>query len=354
MLPPGGHIGILGAGQLGRMLAQAATSMGFYVHSFAPEADAPAADISHRFICAAYDDMPALADFIAQTDCVTYEFENIPLATADYIEQNHKLFPSATALRLTGDRIDEKTFINGLGIATAPFHAVTSKDDMQNGLAALGGAGIVKTCRFGYDGKGQWRLESPQDIDSVFTALAGRPALIEAIIPFDKEISVIAARGYDGQFVCYDVGENIHKNHILARSIIPAQISPSLAGRAQHIAAHIAQGLDYVGVLGIEFFVIGDEIIVNEIAPRVHNSGHWTKAACAISQFAQHIRAIAGWPLGACTRHSDAVMTNLIGDDVKRWQDWAHKPNCALELYGKKDIRPGRKMGHVTEMSPRT
>jgi 5-(carboxyamino)imidazole ribonucleotide synthase len=339
-VPPGGTIGILGGGQLGRMLALAAARLGLKTHIYSPEEDAPAFDVSAAKTVAAYDDGRALEAFARACDVVTFEFENIPAETAERIG---KVSPSPATLRVTQDRFAEKSFVNGLGLKTAPFVTVDGPVD---------GAGILKTRRFGYDGKGQARVADARDIAEALTRFKGAPCILEGIVDFAFEASVIAARGRDGAFAAYDPPENAHGDHILRRSVVPSRLTPAQVDEAKGLAKTIADALDYVGVLAVELFVTRDgALLVNEIAPRVHNSGHWTIDACLVSQFEQHIRAVAGWPLGDPARHSDAVMENLIGDEAGDWRALAARGG-ALHLYGKRDIRAGRKMGHVTWLKP--
>lgn len=350
-LPPNSTIGILGGGQLGRMLALAAARLGLKCHIYAPEADSPAFQVSVAHTVARYDDLDRLAIFAKAVDAVTYEFENVPGETASFLESRVPLAPGALALKTAQDRLDEKQFIAGLGIKVAPFAAVSDLASLEAAVRQIGRPGILKTRRFGYDGKGQVKLGA--DADASWAEIGSQPAVLEGFVAFEKEVSVIAARGRDGAVAVYDVTENVHRDHILHESMVPAGISAETAEQARSIAARIVTALDYVGVIGVEMFIAGDDLIVNEIAPRVHNSGHWTMDACAISQFEQHIRAVAGWPLGSPLRHSDVVMTNLIGDDVTRWEALAAEPSTTVHLYGKVEWRAGRKMGHINRLTPR-
>ncbi len=348
-LAPGATIGIVGGGQLGRMLAMAAHELGFKTHIFCPDTNTPATQIATTHTHAAYDDATALAQFANQVNVITYEFENIPITALQALD--FPIMPPLRALQVAQDRWHEKNFIQAQGIAIAAFHAIDKPSDIPEALSTLGGTGILKTRRFGYDGKGQWQLtthDTPPPID-----MAQRPCILEAFVPFDKEISVLVARGQDGGIALYNPIENTHKNHILHQSHLPATISQALAAQAQSIASTLASALDYVGILAVEFFVQGDTLLVNEIAPRVHNSGHLTQDACMCGQFEQHIRAIAGWRLGDTTAHHNAVMTNLIGDDVHEWQTSTPEPNCHLHLYGKAEAQVGRKMGHITRLMNR-
>jgi len=352
-LAPGGRIGIIGGGQLGRMLAQAASALGFSVHIFSPDEQPPAADVASHHIRADYVDQDALRDFAQNVDRITYEFENIPVETVRFLEPLKPVAPSASALEVAQDRLVEKSFIQNLDISVAPFHKVDNLMELEVGLAALGGVGILKTRRFGYDGKGQWRITRDENLPAIIEALGNQPAILEGLINFSAEVSVIIARAEDGTTLCYDVAENTHENHILSLSRVPANLSPDLREAAAKMAHKIASALDYVGILAIELFVTPQGLLVNEIAPRVHNSGHWTMDACVTSQFTQHIRALAGWPLGAVDRHSDVVMTNILGTEINKWHEFAADPASCLHLYGKSEARAGRKMGHVNRLTPR-
>ncbi|ARO14081.1 phosphoribosylaminoimidazole carboxylase, ATPase subunit [Ketogulonicigenium robustum] len=351
MLQPGATIGILGGGQLGRMLAVAAARLGLHVHIFEP-ASAPAAETAARVTHASYDDADALRAFAQSVDVVTYEFENIPTAALDLIESICPIRPGRRALATSQDRLVEKTFLNSIGLHTAPFAPVTDIASLNAAIAAVGTPAILKTCRMGYDGKGQARLKSPDDAAAALASMNGAPAVLEGFIDFSAEISIIGARGIDGAIACFDPGENVHRDGILHTTTVPAKIGPSLRSDAVLIAARILNALDYVGVLGVELFVTPGGLIVNEIAPRVHNSGHWTQNGCLVDQFEQHIRAVAGWPLGDGSRYADVVMENLIGDDVLRVPELA-RSGVALHLYGKGAPRPGRKMGHINRVTSR-
>lgn len=343
-------VGIIGGGQLGRMLAMAAARLNFKTIVLEPQADCPAAQVCNRQIVAAYDDAAALAELASLCDIVTYEFENVPVGAAEELARSVPVYPPPRALSVSQDRLVEKTFINDCGIKTADFRAVDNQADLDKALAEFSGKGVLKTCRFGYDGKGQ-KLFRGESAEGAFDALGGGALILESLVNFEREISIIAARFQDGSVVCYDPAENVHLNGILHTSTVPATISESTASLALDAAAKLLAALEYVGVIGIEFFVLPDgSLVANEIAPRVHNTGHWTEAACAVSQFEQHIRAISGLPAGDSRRHSDCVMTNLIGDDVEAVPEWLGKSDCVLHLYGKSEARPGRKMGHVTEL----
>jgi len=334
-------IGIIGGGQLGRMLAMAAARLNYRTVILEPQADSPAAQVANHQITAAYDDTAALAELARLCDVVTYEFENVPV------------YPPPKALEVAQDRVTEKRFLNASGIETARFHAVDSQADLEAALADFGGEGVLKTRQLGYDGKGQKVYRKGDAAAGGYEALGSVPLILESFVPFVREVSIIAARGTDGEVRCYDPTENVHRNGILHTSTQPAAITPETATTAREAATKLLDGLSYVGVVGMEFFVLEDgHLIANEIAPRVHNSGHWTEAACTVSQFEQHIRAVASLPLGDTVRHSDCVMTNLIGDDIDSVPAWLAKPNVLVHLYGKTEARPGRKMGHVTQILP--
>jgi 5-(carboxyamino)imidazole ribonucleotide synthase len=357
VLRPGATIGILGGGQLGRMLATAAAELGFRCHVFCPDGESPAFDVAAARTVAAYENESALAAFAGSVDVVTYEFENVPAATADFLGEQVDVLPGPRALAVSQDRLSEKELMQSLGIPVAPFAAVDDLAGLEAALERLGRPSILKTRRFGYDGKGQVAIRKDDDAAAAFEAIAGKPAVLEGFVTFTREVSALVVRGRTGETAVYDIVENIHRNHILATSTVPARLAEATAEAARAIAAQVAEALDYVGLLAVEMFVVEEEgaerLIVNEIAPRVHNSGHWTQDGCLVSQFENHIRAIAGWPLGSTTRHSDAVMTNLIGDETDAWQSLAAEPGARLHLYGKAESRPGRKMGHVNRLSPR-
>ena len=345
-------IGILGGGQLGRMLAVAAARLGFRTHIFEPGANPPAADVAHALTTASYDDAVALRAFAATVDVITYEFENIPTAALDVLEALRPIRPGRMALATSQDRLLEKAFLTGLGIACAPYAAVGSLAELQAAVAAVGVPSILKTTRLGYDGKGQVRLRAAADAEAAWAAMQGAPAVLEGFIDFTHEVSVIAARGLDGSVACYDPGQNVHRDGILHTTTLPAKLTANQRTDAVLMAAKVLNALEYVGVLGLELFVTPGGLIANEIAPRVHNSGHWTQNGCAVDQFEQHIRAVVGWPLGDGSRHSDVVMENLIGDDMLRVPAIARENGAALHLYGKAEARPGRKMGHVNRVRP--
>ena len=345
-------IGIIGGGQLGRMLAMAAARLNFQTVILEPQADCPAAQVASDQIIAAYDDPAALAELAKRCDVVTYEFENVPVIAAERLAKDVAVYPPPKALEMAQDRLTEKRFINDCGIPTARFHAVDSQADLEAALADFGGQGVLKTRRLGYDGKGQRVYRSSADSpEGGYAALGSVPLILESFVSFEREISIIAARGLDGAIACYDPAENIHRDGILHTSTLPANISAETAAAARGAAEKILAALGYVGVIGIEFFALADgSLIANEMAPRVHNSGHWTEAACVVSQFEQHIRAVAGLPLGNPVRHSDCVMQNLIGDDILSVPDWLRRDDVLVHLYGKTESRPGRKMGHITQL----
>lgn len=352
-LPAGSTIGVIGGGQLGRMLAMAAARLGYKTIILEPQPDCPAAQAANRQIVAAYDDPAALDDLAANCQVVTYEFENVPVAGALRLAERVRVSPPPRALEISQDRLTEKTFLNQIGVETARFWPVDSGANLRAGLAEFGGEGVLKTRRFGYDGKGQRVLRtSDADDDGIVASMGGGDLILEELVPFEREISIIAARTLDGSVLAYDPAENVHREGILRSSAVPADISATCAEKAAAYAAALLVELDYVGVLGLEFFVApGDRLLANEFAPRVHNSGHWTEAACLISQFELHIRCIAGLPLAPVSRHADCLMENLIGDDVDRLTDLAREPNVLIHLYGKSEARPGRKMGHFTRIA---
>jgi 5-(carboxyamino)imidazole ribonucleotide synthase len=356
-LDRGATIGIIGGGQLGRMLAMAAARLGFRTCVLEPQRDCPAAQLCNEQIVAAYDDAAALADLAARCDVVTYEFENIASDAVRPLQEAGLLRPGALALEIAQDRLVEKRFLNDNGIRTVAFRDIADAASLADALAEFGGRGILKTRRFGYDGKGQVRFRgdatdpSPKE---ALNELGNVPAILEEFAPFVAEISVISTRAVDGTVVCFDPPRNVHENGILATSTVPCGMTASVGSAAKDAAAKLAGALSYVGTLGLEFFVMDDgSLRANEFAPRVHNSGHWTEAACTVSQFEQHIRAIAGWSLGDGARHSDCVMENLIGDGIARIPVLAGEADVLVHDYGKTESRPGRKMGHFTRIRPR-
>lgn len=350
-LPPGSTIGILGGGQLGRMLAHAAQRLGFDVVIYTDEEDGPAARVAARTIISDYKDRAALSLFAHEAQIVTSEFENVPAATAEILrEAQARVAPPPKALAIAQDRFDEKTFLMNKGIATPPFAPVASQDDLAIALERIGAPAILKTRRLGYDGRGQLRIMTPADAEGAFAKL-NAPAILEGFCPFEREVSLIAARGADGAIAFYDLCENQHENGILARTTLPARVGAEVEANARAAMTKALEALDYVGVLTIEFFVMQDgALIANEMAPRVHNSGHWTIEGALTSQFEQHIRAIAGWPLGPTTRIADIEMLNLIGEDANDWPALAADPDARVHFYGKREARAGRKMGHVTKL----
>ncbi|MEM7327194.1 MAG: 5-(carboxyamino)imidazole ribonucleotide synthase [Pseudomonadota bacterium] len=349
-LEAGAMIGILGGGQLGRMLAGAAAQLGFDVAIYCPEQDCPAARVAATHTIGAYDDESALLAWAKTCDVVTYEFENVPVSAAKaLISAGICVRPGAQPLEVSQDRLVEKTFLQSCGIATAGFAMVDQATDIAEPIERFGGHGILKTRRDGYDGKGQARLEAGDDYEAAHKSLAHAPCILEAMVPFECEVSVIIARDVNGQSICYDLPRNAHVNGILRTSTLPAGISDEVAARACKAARALADALDYIGVLALEFFVLQDgSLLANEFAPRVHNSGHWTPEACATGQFEQHIRAVAGWPLGDVTRFHDVEMANLLGDEALALPQDLLK-DSVLTLYGKRDAKPGRKMGHVVK-----
>lgn len=355
-LSPGATVGILGGGQLGRLLASAAAELGFACHVLAPDPQSPAFDLAARATIASYGDRAALEAFARSCDIVTYEFENVPVAALEAIEDRVAVRPGRRSLEMSQDRLLEKIFISGLGLDVAQFSAVDDADALEAAMETTGLPAILKTRRDGYDGKGQVRLARADQGPDALAELGGRNLILEGFVAFRTEVSVVGVRAQDGAFAAYEATENHHRDGILRTSRVPADIPPGIADRAVSATREIAAALDHVGAIGVEFFVreeAGPEpaLIVNEIAPRVHNSAHWTLDACGCSQFENHIRAIVGWPLGETDRHSGAVMDNLIGNDVARWREIAADPRARLHLYGKRDTRPGRKMGHVTRLS---
>ncbi|WP_421726357.1 5-(carboxyamino)imidazole ribonucleotide synthase [Bauldia sp.] len=352
---PGMVIGILGGGQLGRMLATAAADLGFSCHIYCPDPKSPAFAVAAARTIAPYDDAAALAAFAGSVDLITFEFENIPLETLHTLGTQAPVLPGPMSLEKTQDRLVEKAMVAELGIAVPPFAPVADQADIYSALARTGRPALLKTRRLGYDGKGQALVRAGDDPVAAWRTIGEKPAILEAFVPFEREISVILARGRDGATRAFDIAENVHAEGILSTSKVPAAISAELAEEAVAVARQIAEALDHVGVLAVEMFVSSDNrtrLLVNEIAPRVHNSGHWTMDGCTFSQFEQHIRAIAGWPLGDTRRHSDVTMDNLIGDAVDTWPTVAAEADARLHLYGKAETRPGRKMGHVNRMRP--
>jgi 5-(carboxyamino)imidazole ribonucleotide synthase len=353
-LPPNSAIGIVGGGQLGRMSAMAAARLGYRCHILTPEPDSPASQVSARTFLGDYEDPALLRAFAQSVEIITFEFENVSAEGLDLLASIRPVRPSATVLRISQDRTLEKTFLNQAGIATAPWAAIGSPADLHAAVTRTGLPGVLKTTRGGYDGKGQTTLRDPANLDAAWAELSPKPLILESFVDFTCEISVIVARGMDGQAVAFDPVENRHRDHILDMTIAPAQIAPAIAAAAVETALNVADALDLVGLLAVEMFVGRDgRVLVNEIAPRPHNSGHWTIDACPASQFEMHIRAVAGLPLPAATRHSDAVMKNLVGpEEVAQWPAILATPGLVPHLYGKAEARPGRKMGHYTQLFP--
>lgn len=357
-LPAGSVIGIIGGGQLGRMLAMAAARLGYRTVILEPDSQAPAAQVANRQIMAAYDSQKALAELADECDVVTYEFENVPVRAVEWLEARVPVRPGSKALKVAQDRLLEKSMARDLGAQTALFAAVADRTELEAAMTATGLPAVLKTTRLGYDGKGQAKIVRPGDADAALAAMNGQMAVLESFVHFEREVSVVAARGLSGDVKAFDVTENVHRDHILHTSTVPSSLGAPARAEALKITAAIGAHLDYIGVYAVEFFAVrdgeGHRLLVNEIAPRVHNSGHWTEAACAISQFEQHIRAITGLPLGETARHSDCVMENLIGEEVEEVPTIATEPGALIHLYGKAEARPGRKMGHVTRISPKT
>ena len=350
-LPLNATIGILGGGQLGRMLSVAASRLGYTCHIFDPSPDAPAKQVAAFKTTAPYDDLDALRAFATSVDVITYEFENIPTDALDAVEAIRPIHPNRTALATSQDRLTEKNFLQSIYLRVADFMDVTAPINTARATEIQTNGAILKTRRFGYDGKGQIRLKPEDDLQTAWSQMDDTPAVLEAMIPFQKEISVIGARSQDGQVVCYDPGENEHRDGILHQTILPAEVPSSVRTDAVLATAKILNELDYVGVIGVEFFVTPSGLLINEFAPRVHNSGHWTQEGCAVDQFEQHIRAIAGLPLNDAKRSVNVVMTNLIGNDIDQLSDHLADARSAVHLYGKAEARPGRKMGHVNKIT---
>jgi 5-(carboxyamino)imidazole ribonucleotide synthase len=354
MIAPGGTIGILGGGQLGRMTALAATTLGYRCHIFCPERDSPASQVTPLATVADYGDHVALAAFAASVDVITFEFENIPGDTAEFLAAMKPVRPGPEALRIAQDRLEEKDFLRSIDVATTRYREVASAADLAGAVREIGAPCILKTVRLGYDGKGQVTIRPDTDLRTAWHQMGAETGILEGFVDFAYEISVIVAHGQNGTWATYVPVENQHVNHILDTTIAPARVAPEIAHRAETIARHVTEQLDLVGLLSVEMFVTADgAVLVNEIAPRPHNSGHWTIDACITSQFEQLVRAICGLPLGSPERHSDAVMKNLIGADIEKWRDALDEPAAKLHLYGKNVPRPGRKMGHVTRLLPR-
>jgi 5-(carboxyamino)imidazole ribonucleotide synthase len=357
LLKPGATIGILGGGQLARMLALAAAPLGLRCHVYSPEKNSCAFDVVHAGTCAAYEDETALGRFAGAVDVITYEFENVPAKTAAFLARRKPVLPDPQVLETTQDRLAEKNFISALKIATAPFAPVHSATQLADAAAVVGLPAVLKTRQLGYDGKGQAKIGRGGDAVAAWRSVHNAPCILEGFIDFEREVSVVAARARDGKVECCEVTENEHRDHILEISRVPAKVTSQLAGEARRIATRIAKAFDYVGVLAVEMFVVRKgtrrRLLVNEIAPRVHNSGHWTINGATVSQFEQHIRAVAGLPLVKPLRLGRRVeMVNLIGAEVNDAAHWLTVPGASLHIYGKGEPRAGRKMGHVTRVWP--
>lgn len=357
---PGKTIGVLGGGQLGRMLAHAATRLGYRVHVYEPQAGCPAGAVAHKEVNAPYEDLAALADFARECDVVTYEFENVPSAPLQHIKSLTALRPHGSVLATAQNRSREKRWLRDNGFPHARFAEVAADGDLEAGLREVGVPCVVKTADFGYDGKGQLKVMSEADVSAARKKFAGQPVVIEQFVDFACEVSAVVARSASAAVRVFPIAENIHANHILAFSIVPARVPAEVLAKAEKLARLIAERLDLVGVMGVEFFVTqSGDVLVNELAPRTHNSGHYTIDACMTSQFEQQVRAICGLPLGAVTLLSPVVMVNILGDAWKwdaegkcvgepNWDALLAQPNVRLHLYGKAEPRPGRKMGHFT------
>ncbi len=354
-LPPNATIGLVGGGQLGRMSAMAAARLGYRCHILTREVDSPAAQVAHGVTISDYSDPVSLRAFAAQVDVISFEFENVSAEGLELLASLKPVRPSPDVLRLSQDRLAEKTFLNGAGAPTAPWAPVGSFAELEAAVGQLGLPAVLKTTRLGYDGKGQAMLRAPEDLAPAWERLSPKPLVLEGFVDFSREISVVVARGADGTVSSFDTVENRHRNHILDLTLAPARITPEVDAAAQATAHRVAEAIGLVGLLAVEMFVDRDgRVLVNEIAPRPHNSGHWTIDACPASQFEMHIRAIAGLPLPRAVRHSDAVMKNLVGpEETALWPDILGTPGLIPHLYGKAEAHPGRKMGHVTRLFPK-
>lgn len=355
-IPANSTIGVFGSGQLGRMFAIEARKMGYRVHTFSPDADTPTGHISDVETTASYDDLDAVREFARSVDVVTFEFENVPAATVEAAAEFVPVHPKGEVLHTTQNRLREKTFLSANGFPVAPFRHIKTLDDLHRGVLEIGTPAVLKTAGFGYDGKGQRKIAAVGEVDEAFAGLDGRDAILEGFIDFEKEVSVVVARGQDGSFAHYGVIENEHSNHILDVSFAPADVSEAVFAEAVEITRSIAEQFGYVGTMCVEFFLTSNgKILVNEIAPRPHNSGHLTFGPCVTSQFEQQVRAVCGLPLGSSEFLRPAAMANLLGDIWATGEpDWAKAlatPGVSLHLYGKADPRPGRKMGHLTAVA---
>ncbi|GAN77942.1 5-(carboxyamino)imidazole ribonucleotide synthase [Acidisphaera rubrifaciens] len=353
-LPLGATIGIVGGGQLGRMTAMAAARLGYRCHILTPETDSPAGQVCAGVTLGEYEDPAALRAFAAASDVITFEFENVSAEGLDLLASFKPVRPAPSVLRVSQYRIAEKSFLDAAGVPTAPWRAVSTRADLTAAVAALGLPAVLKTARLGYDGKGQALLRSPDDLDAAFEKLSPKPLILESFVDFAAEVSVIVARGADGTLAAFDTVENRHRDHILDLTLAPAPLPESVHAAAQEAARKVALALDLVGLLAVEMFVTRDgTVLANEIAPRPHNSGHWTIDACPASQFEMLVRAVAGLRLPPAVRHSDAVMKNLVGpDDMAHLPTVLATPGLIPHLYGKAEARPGRKMGHVNRLFP--
>lgn len=353
IIPPGATLGVLGGGQLGRMFAIAARRLGYRIHIFCPEADSPAAPVADRTFVAPYEDLDPVRAFARTVDVVTFEFENVPSATSDACSEVVPVRPAGRVLHITQQRLREKGFLRDHGFPVTPFRAIHSLEDLVSATRELGLPGVLKTASFGYDGKGQRTLRSATELSEAFTGLGGTEGIYEAFVDFAQEVSVVGARTVEGQFAAFPVFENVHAHHILDVTVSPARITPELEGAARELSRGILEALDVVGLLTVELFVTRDgRLIVNELAPRTHNSGHLTLDACVTCQFEQQVRAVCGLPLGSTELKQPAAMANLLGDvwngGPPRWDQALSNPRLKLHLYGKASPRPGRKMGHIT------
>ncbi|HLJ22331.1 MAG TPA: 5-(carboxyamino)imidazole ribonucleotide synthase [Stellaceae bacterium] len=354
MIPPGSTIGILGGGQLGRMTALAAASLGYKSHVYCPDPLGPAKQVTAFSTTAAYEDRTALARFADAVDVVTFEFENVPAETAEFLAERKPVRPSPAVLGISQERLREKDFLRSIDVMTTEYRRVTDAAGLARAVRDLGLPAVLKSVRYGYDGKGQVKIGGDRDMEACWREMGAPVGILEGFVDFACEVSVIVARSGPGVLATYVPAENQHKNHILDTTIVPARIKPEVTMRAEAIARHIAERLDVIGLVAVEMFVTPrDQVLVNELAPRPHNSGHWTLDGAVTSQFEQLVRAICGLPLGSPERHSDAVMKNLIGVEVEKWCDVLTEPGAKLHLYGKEKALPGRKMGHVTRLAPR-
>ena len=359
IIHPNSTIGVFGSGQLGRMFAIEARKLGYRVHTFSPDRDTPTGQVADIETTASYDDLYEVRLFAQSVDVVTFEFENVPSATVAAAAEFVEVHPKGEILHITQNRRREKEFLSSNGIPVTPFRTITNIDELRSGVADLGAPCVLKTAGFGYDGKGQSKINSIDDIEPAFAKLGGQECVLEAFVDFEIEVSVVCARAQNGDFVHYGVIENEHANHILDVSIAPANVSANVVDVAVAITREIAEKFDYVGTMCVEFFLSRDEkLIVNEIAPRPHNSGHLTFGPCVTSQFEQQLRAVCGLPLGSTEFYRPSAMANLLGDvwanGEPNWSAALSDPRVKLHLYGKSEPRPGRKMGHLTATAETT